>query len=67
MKLYDWVEHCLQGRIQDFYWGGGGEKDYVPARTLRARNRTHFRQGSGARLSALEALGFVNALIYRAI
>ena len=37
--------------------GGGGAKDYVPARTLRARNRTHFRQGSRARLRALEALG----------
>ena len=24
---------------------GGGAKDYVPARTLRARNWTHFRQG----------------------
>ena len=23
----------------------GGAKDYVPARTLRARNQTHFRQG----------------------
>ena len=29
--------------------GGGGAKDYVPARTLRDRNRTHFRQGSRAR------------------
>ena len=46
----------LQGRIQDFHLGGGGggdAKDYVPARTLRARNRTHFRQGS----RALAALG----------
>ena len=34
-----------------FSWGGGGRaKDYVPARTLRARNRTHFRQGSSASL-----------------
>ena len=34
--------------------------DYVPARTLRARNRTHFRQGSRPRLNlkALEALGW---------
>ena len=32
----------------------GGQKDYVPARTLRARNRTNFRQGSRARLRALE-------------
>ena len=38
-----------QGRIQDFHLGaggGGGAKDYVPACTLRALNRTHFRQGS---------------------
>ena len=34
----------------------GGAKDYVPARALRARNRTHFRQGSRARLRVLEAL-----------
>ena len=47
----------LVGRIQDFHLGGGGgAKDYLPARTLRARNRTHFRQGSRARLRALEAL-----------
>ena len=45
-----------QGRIQDFNWGGGGATDYVPPRTLRARNRTHFRQGSRARLRALESL-----------
>ena len=34
-----------------FIGGGGGEgaKCYVPARTLRARNRTPFRQGSRAR------------------
>ena len=40
-----------------FGGGGGGAKDYVPERTLWARNRTHFRQGSRARLTALEALG----------
>ena len=51
----------IQGRIQDFHVGGGGAKDYVPARTLWARNRTHFRQGSRARLRTLEALCF-NAL-----
>ena len=34
-----------------------GAKDYVPTRTLRVRNRTYFRQGSRARLRALEALG----------
>ena len=33
----------------------GGVTGYVPVRTLRARNRTHFRQGSRARLRALEA------------
>ena len=32
-----------QGRIQDFDLGGA--KDYVPARTLRARNRNHFPAG----------------------
>ena len=52
-----------QGRIQDFHiGGGGGQKIMCQARTLRARNRTHFRQGSRARLNfkflrALEALG----------
>ena len=34
-----------------------GAKDYVPARTLPVQNQTHFRQGSRARLRALEALG----------
>ena len=34
--------------------GGGGVKDYVPSRTLRAQNRTHFQHGS----RALEALLF---------
>ena len=47
-----------QGRIQDFHLGEGA-KDYVPTRTLRARNRTHFRQGSSARIRALEALGLI--------
>ena len=46
-----------QGRIHYFHLRGGGAKDYVPARTLRARNRTHFRQGSRSRLRAMEALG----------
>ena len=31
----------------------GGANDYVPARILRVRNRTHYRQGSRARLRAL--------------
>ena len=42
---------------------GGGVKDYVPSRTLRAQNRTHFRHGSRAHLRALEALGLFNALL----
>ena len=35
----------------------GAQKVIMPARTLRAWKRTHFRQGSRARLRALEALG----------
>ena len=38
------------GADPGYYLGGGGAKGYVPARTLRARNRTHFRQRSRARL-----------------
>ena len=45
---------------------GGGAKDYVPARTLRARNRTRFRQGSRAHLRALEALSRVVLRLSRA-
>ena len=46
-KQKEWKIVRQQGRIQDFHLGGGGgAKDSVPARTLRARNRTHFRQGS---------------------
>ena len=37
------------GADPGFSFRGGGAKDYVPARTLRARNRTHFRPGSRAR------------------
>ena len=45
----------VQGRIyRIFIWGGGGggagAKDYVLARKLRARIRTHFRQGSSSRV-----------------
>ena len=54
-------EHT-QGRIQDFHLGGRKRLIYVPACTLRAWNRTHFRQGSRARLRALEALGLFNVL-----
>ena len=42
----------LQVRIKEFRGGGGGGRGaegYLPARTLRARNRTHFRHGSRAR------------------
>ena len=45
----------ISGADPGFSLGGGGGEDYVP--TLRAQNRTHFRQGSRARLRALEALG----------
>ena len=41
-----------QGRIQDFHGRGGGGRHKrlnVPTCTLRARNRTHFRQGSRTR------------------
>ena len=47
-KIDDYGQLCaFQGRIQDFHLGGGGgAKGYVPARTLRARHKTQFRQGS---------------------
>ena len=46
-----------QGRIQDFIWGGGA-KDYVPARTLQARNRTINFPGRGpGRQGPLKGLG----------
>ena len=59
-QYFDTSITVLQGRVQDFHLGvggGGGAKGFVPARTLRARNRTHFRQGSRAHLRALEAYG----------
>ena len=48
-----------QGRIQEFHLGGGGggAKGFVSARTLRARNRTHFRQGVQGPLKGPESLG----------
>ena len=56
--MYD--TNCLfvvpSGADPGFSFRGVGAKDYVPARTLRARNQTRFRQGSRARLKALEAL-----------
>ena len=58
LRLYCKV-HCLhiyQGRIQNFHLGGGA-KGYVPTRTLRAWKRTHFQQGSRARLT-LKRLGY---------
>ena len=55
-----------QGRSQDFHLGGGGggagRKRLCASTHITARNRTCFRQGSRARLRALEALGFFNAL-----
>ena len=50
------------GADPGFSLGGGGAKGNVPARTLRAWNQTHFRQGPRACLRALEALGLFNAL-----
>ena len=52
--MIDWVWQLLSlpfcqltGADPGFSFGGRGAKDYVPARTLRAQNQTHFRQGSG--------------------
>ena len=47
------MQLSVQGRIQDFHLGAGGRKYYVPERTLRAQNPTHFRRGQ-ARLRALQ-------------
>ena len=55
----------IQGRIQDFNLGGGGAKDYVRARTSRARSLKSLiilRPGSRARFRALEALRVIDAL-----
>ena len=48
--------YSCTGTLQEYFAelgfsfrGGGGAKDYVAARTLRARNRTHFWQESRAR------------------
>ena len=72
LLLTNW--HALSttraGAVPEFSFRGRGRgaKDYVPARTLRARNRTHFRHGYAARLRALEALGlFECSLDSRAI
>ena len=47
-----------------FRGGGGGAKDYMRERTFiyEREIRSPFPQGSSARLRALEALGFCNAL-----
>ena len=45
-----------QGRIQDFHLGGG-ERKKVLCQHAHYERGTHFRQGSRARLRALEALG----------
>ena len=45
----------------------GGAKDYVPSRTLRARNRTHFRQGSRARFNKGTGSSRVVLMLSRAI
>ena len=46
-----------QGRIQDFHLGGGGTKDYMRERTLRARNPKSLSAGIQG-----PALGVFNAL-----
>ena len=47
----------IQGRIQDFHLGGEGANAHYEREI-----RSPFRQGSRARLRALEALGVFNAL-----
>ena len=67
MVLRQGVTAALQGRIQDFHWGGGGggAKDYVRARTLQEQCLTSLSAGvQGPR--ALEALRF-DSMLYRAI
>ena len=59
-QLFD---NYILGRIQEFYWdgGGGGTKDYVHARTSQLHKReaqSPLRPWSRACLRALEALGF---------
>ena len=46
---------------------GGGTESYVPACTLQARNRTHFRQGSRARLLKGPGSSRVVLMLSRAI
>ena len=51
---------CVQGRIQDFHLGGA-QKIICANAYYERKLRSPFRQGSRARLRALEALGFFNA------
>ena len=48
MFYIDQEEVGCQGQIHHFHLGGA--KDYVPARTKRARNQTHSRKGSSSRV-----------------
>ena len=60
MVIWGQIYRCVKRHILKSEFGkllGGGAKDDVPSRTLRAQNQTRFRQGSRARLRALEALG----------
>ena len=60
-----WHEEHVAGADPGFSFreGGGGAKDYIYANAHYKREiRSPFRQGSRARLRALEALGVFNAL-----
>ena len=52
-----YIKHWIQGRIQDFNWGGGGAQ-----KIMRAHITSPFRQGSSSCLRGLEALGVFDTL-----
>ena len=63
-----------RGGSRNFIWEGGGGAAQkvvchygVPVRTLRARNQTHFRQGSRARLIKGPGSSGVVLMLSRAI
>ena len=55
-------KHYEQWRIQDFHLGGAQKITCANAIYYEREIRSPFRQGSRARLRALEALGVFNAL-----